>query len=85
MRQEIFTGINFVRRAIMPRVTIEEELCKGCGHCIGTCPKRIISFAHNLNAKGYKPATVTEDKMDDCIGCGSCYRMCPDSVIKVEK
>jgi 2-oxoglutarate ferredoxin oxidoreductase subunit delta len=69
----------------MPRVTFREEICKGCGHCIVACPKKIISFADRLNAKGYKPATVTEDKMKDCIGCASCGKMCPDCVITVEK
>jgi len=69
----------------MPKVTFREERCKGCALCIAACPVKIISFADRLNAKGYKPATVTEDKMKDCIGCGSCYRMCPDCVITVEK
>lgn len=69
----------------MPRATFREEICKGCGHCVVACPVHIISFADRLNAKGYKPATVTEEKMNDCIGCGSCYRMCPDCVITVEK
>lgn len=56
----------------MSRVFFREERCKGCGHCIAVCPKKIISFSEKLNLKGYHPATVTEEKMAECIGCASC-------------
>jgi 2-oxoglutarate ferredoxin oxidoreductase subunit delta len=69
----------------MSKVTFREERCKGCELCISVCPKKIISFADKLNAKGYHPATITDDKMKDCIGCASCARICPDCVITVEK
>ncbi|MPM40944.1 NAD(P)H-quinone oxidoreductase subunit I, chloroplastic [bioreactor metagenome] len=69
----------------MSRVFFREERCKGCGHCIAVCPKKIISFSEKLNLKGYHPATVTEEKMSECIGCASCGKMCPDLVITVEK
>ncbi len=75
----------FKEGSIMPKVTFREEICKGCGHCLEACPKKIISFAERLNAKGYMPATVTDDKMKECIGCASCAKMCPDCVITVEK
>jgi 2-oxoglutarate ferredoxin oxidoreductase subunit delta len=69
----------------MARVTFQEDRCKGCGHCIVVCPKKIITFSEGFNLKGYHPATVTEDKMKDCIGCASCGKICPDCVITVEK
>lgn len=69
----------------MPKVTFREDRCKGCGHCIEVCPKKIISFSDKLNVKGYHPAGVPKDKMKECIGCASCARMCPDCVITVEK
>ncbi|AKN30701.1 2-oxoacid:acceptor oxidoreductase [Clostridium carboxidivorans P7] len=69
----------------MAKVTFREERCKGCGHCIEACPKKIISFADRLNAKGYHPATVTEEKMKECVACASCGKICPDCVITVEK
>ncbi|CAB1261735.1 4Fe-4S dicluster domain-containing protein [Clostridium sp. MT-14] len=69
----------------MPKVTFREERCKGCGHCIEVCPKKIVSFSTKLNAKGYHPATVPEDKMEECVACASCARICPDCVITVEK
>jgi len=69
----------------MPRVTFNEERCKGCGNCIAVCPTKIIAFSSRLNVKGYHPAEVTEERMSKCIGCISCARMCPDCVIVVEK
>lgn len=75
----------FKEGSIMAKVTFREERCKGCGHCIEVCPKKIISFNEKLNAKGYMPATVTDEKMKDCIGCTSCAKICPDCVITVEK
>ena len=59
----------------MPKVTFREERCKGCGHCIEVCPKKIV----------YHPAIVPQDKMQECIACASCARICPDCVITVEK
>jgi 2-oxoglutarate ferredoxin oxidoreductase subunit delta len=68
----------------MPKVTIDENLCKGCELCVEACPKNIIALdASRLNAKGYHPAGVT--KQEDCIGCAFCATMCPDCAITVEK
>jgi 2-oxoglutarate ferredoxin oxidoreductase subunit delta len=40
-------------------VTINENLCKGCGLCARACPKKIIELSkEKINAKGYHPATV---------------------------
>jgi 2-oxoglutarate ferredoxin oxidoreductase subunit delta len=68
----------------MAKVTFDEALCKGCGLCVGACPKKIVALAGDrLNVKGYHPAAVAE--MDKCIGCAFCATMCPDCVITVEK
>lgn len=68
----------------MVRITIDENLCKGCGLCARACPKRIIELSKTrINAKGYHPAEVTD--MAACIGCTSCARTCPDVVIRIEK
>lgn len=69
----------------MAKVIFRDERCKGCGHCIDVCPKKIITFSEKLNIKGYHSASVTEERMKDCIGCASCAKMCPDCVITVEK
>ena len=68
----------------MAKVTFNVELCKGCGLCVGACPKNIVKLdSEKINAKGYHPATVTES--EKCIGCAFCATMCPDCVITVEK
>ena len=68
----------------MPKVTINEERCKGCGLCTEACPKKILELAADkINKKGYNPARVTD--ASKCIGCAMCATMCPDVAITVEK
>ncbi len=68
----------------MVKITINEELCKGCGLCARACPKDLIELCKTkLNAKGYHPAVVTD--VEKCIACASCARTCPDVVIHIEK
>ena len=68
----------------MVTVTIDQELCKGCGLCVRACPKKIIELSKSkLNAKGYHPAEVTD--MASCVGCASCACTCPDVVIRIVK
>lgn len=50
------------------------SLCRGCGHCINTCP----SFA--LSMQDGKPA-VDESK---CLLCGYCAADCPEFAIRVK-
>ncbi len=68
----------------MPRVTIDENRCKGCGMCVLACPKKIMVLnGDKLNSKGYNPARQIEP--EKCIGCAMCAIMCPDVAIIVEK
>jgi 2-oxoglutarate ferredoxin oxidoreductase subunit delta len=68
----------------MAKVTFKTDLCKGCGLCVGACPKKIVALLKDeINAKGYHPAGVTDQSA--CIGCAFCATMCPDCVITVEK
>lgn len=68
----------------MAKVTISEELCKGCGLCTTVCPKKIVTLSKDkINSKGFHPAQVTNQ--EECIGCAFCATMCPDTVIKVER
>lgn len=50
-------------------VELIEEKCKGCTHCIRTCPTEAIRVR---NGK----ATIMVDR---CIDCGECIRTCPNS------
>lgn len=68
----------------MPKVTINKDLCKGCGLCTTACPKKIVAIdKETMNFKGYNPAKITDHSK--CIGCAMCALMCPDVAITVEK
>lgn len=68
----------------MPKVTVDENICKGCGLCTTACPRKIMTLdSDRLNKKGYHPAHVTD--MEKCIGCAMCAIICPDVAITVEK
>ena len=68
----------------MGKVTFDIEKCKGCGLCVGVCPKKIVKLdTDKFNQKGYHPATVVD--IEECIACAFCATMCPDCVITVEK
>ena len=69
---------------IMPKITVNEDICKGCGLCTANCPKKIVRLAKDrLNKKGYHPAECFEPEA--CIGCAMCATMCPDCAITVER
>ena len=69
---------------IMAKVIFADNVCKGCGLCVGACPKKIVALDNSrLNAKGHHPAHVTDESL--CIGCAFCATMCPDCVITVER
>ena len=68
----------------MPKLTFNEDLCKGCGLCVDACPKHLNVLAKDkINAKGHSPAVITDQ--EKCIGCAFCATMCPDCIITVEK
>jgi 2-oxoglutarate ferredoxin oxidoreductase subunit delta len=73
----------FIGGVVMPKITVNEDVCKGCGLCTTACPKKIIVLSDKLNAKGYHPAHVFE--ISKCIGCAMCAVICPDVAIRVEK
>ncbi|GHV33486.1 2-oxoacid:acceptor oxidoreductase subunit delta [Clostridia bacterium] len=68
----------------MAKVSFREERCKGCGLCVGVCPKKILEMSKtSYNDKGFRVARCVDQSA--CIGCAFCGTMCPDAVITVEK
>lgn len=68
----------------MARVTIAEDVCKGCGLCVHACPKQVLAIHKDkINKKGYNPAFPANPEA--CIACAMCALMCPDVCITVEK
>ena len=70
-----------VKAAKKPRgvVTVDTELCKGCGFCIEFCPAEVLKFSEEFNSKGYHPPLVF--KPEACTGCDLCGIYCPDFAI----
>jgi len=55
---------------------LEPQFCKGCGRCIGACPKHCIAFDEKVEPRtGLVPVTLD---LEDCNGCGLCLVACPE-------
>lgn len=55
-------------------VTVDEELCVGCGLCVTVCPTEA------LKVWGY-----WEIDGDKCTDCFDCIGICPVEALRVEK
>jgi 2-oxoglutarate ferredoxin oxidoreductase subunit delta len=64
------------------RITIDSELCKGCGLCVDVCPKKSIVISKASNKSGYFPAEFCQN---GCTACAACAVMCPEAAIEVTK
>jgi 2-oxoglutarate ferredoxin oxidoreductase subunit delta len=69
--------------AILEKVAINQELCKGCGICIEFCPTKALAFSDFLNSKGVRPVALRDPNA--CRLCGLCELYCPDFAIAVAK
>ncbi len=58
-------------------VTINSDLCEGCGECVNVCPVGIITLEDGK-------ASVTGD-MAECLGCESCVSVCAQGAITVQE
>lgn len=67
------------------QVFIIPNRCKGCKFCIEFCPKDILAFSDDINAKGYHYPIVTKGKEHDCIHCRFCDLICPELAIFTEE
>ena len=64
------------------KITIDIELCKGCGLCVEVCPKNCIVISKISNKSGYFPAEFCQK---GCTACAACAVMCPEAAIEVLK
>ncbi|MBF7081476.1 4Fe-4S binding protein [Desulfallas sp. Bu1-1] len=58
-------------------VTVDRDLCEGCGECADNCPASILEMVDGK-------ADVT-GSLDDCLGCETCVSVCPSGAVKVEE
>jgi len=56
-------------------VTVDQDLCTGCGECANACPAQIFKVEDGK-------AVVSDD---ECLGCQGCVSVCPVSAIKVDE
>ncbi len=65
------------------KITIDRELCTGCGICIEFCPVDVLGQSDDLNQyNNYFPEVIAEN---ECIVCRRCELYCPDFAIEVEE
>jgi len=59
-----------------PKPFLLPEFCKGCGRCIGACPKHCITAGTEINPRtGLVPVVLS---LEACNGCGLCIDACPE-------
>ncbi len=63
-------------------VSVDEELCSGCGICVMVCPYEAPSlFEKDVNGETDRLSQVDGNK---CMGCGTCVAACPLGAIARE-
>ena len=66
---------DWMRKSMLSRPVLNEQLCIGCGMCDKMCPP------HSLKMKNGKP----EFHLDTCIRCYCCQEHCPKGAIQSRK
>lgn len=64
-------------------ITIDKNLCKGCGICLSGCSKNVFALSKERNSYGSPmPEAIQQN---ECIICRLCEKLCPDAAINVEE
>ncbi len=64
-------------------ITIDEEICKGCGLCVSVCPRKSMRLTDHINSRGFHPARLLDP--ENCTACAQCAIICPDACITIRK
>ena len=70
---------------------VDPQKCVGCGKCVETCPKNLISLtddkkqAVNLCNNTDKGMLTRKVCVDGCIGCMMCVKACPEGAISMNQ
>lgn len=57
------------------KLLLNLEWCKGCGVCVGFCPKKVLEMENEK---------CVVARIEDCIYCGMCELRCPDNAIYIK-
>ncbi len=72
------SSLSFLRKYVLRRPYIQEDICKKCGICIEVCPIDDKALSWKNGDKSQAPIY----DYDKCIRCYCCQEMCPYHVIK---
>lgn len=60
----------------MWQVTVDKDICTGCGECVEVCPVEVFELIDDKS----EPVNA-----DECMGCESCLEVCEDGAITIEE
>jgi ferredoxin len=63
------------KKGFTKKMIVDQELCKGCGVCIGVCPNDAI----------YLQAGIANIDQSKCTNCQICIDTCPYGALQLEK
>jgi len=68
-------------QCIFYAVTVDTELCDGCGLCTLVCPGRVLE----LHTAECSKRVRVKDGLQPCISCNNCHAICPNGAIGATK
>ncbi len=57
-------------------ISVNPDLCTGCGTCVNICSDSSLMIENNI-------ATKSDSAVFGCIGCGHCMAVCPNGAIEI--